>query len=50
MPTIQLSKDTLAALDELRWEERFRSMNQTVRWLLAQANVEPFTEEFEDEE
>jgi len=47
---VRLTKDTYEALDELRWEERFRSMNQAVRWLLAHADVEPFNEEFEDED
>ena len=42
-----MSKDVYEALNEIRWEERFRSLNAAIEWLLAFADVEPFNEEVE---
>lgn len=46
--TIQVSDEVYRALDELRWEERFRSLNSAIEFLLKTVGVEPFDEIMED--
>lgn len=40
MPTVRVSEEVLAALEDLRWTARSVSLNGVIEWLLEQIEYE----------